>query len=125
MSTREKARLQSLCLTNSGASLAGPPIPALRLHLLTKEFQVSVRYRLGIADYDQERKCSYCSSGTLNTFGDIGVACHGNGDAISRHARIRDRIASACSAGNLSPVIEKRNLLAENNSRSGYVYLPS
>ncbi|XP_075259889.1 uncharacterized protein LOC142351636 [Convolutriloba macropyga] len=123
-STREKARLQSLCLPHSGAWLAAPPIPALGLHLPAKEFQVSVKYRLGIAVYDQERKCPYCKSGTLDTFGDHAVACHGRGDAISRHDRIRDRIASACSAANLSPIIEKRNLIAENNSRPGDVYLP-
>ena len=60
----------------------------------------------------------------MDTFGDHAVACHGRGDAISRHDRIRDRIASTCSAANLSPVIEKRNLIAENNSRPGDVYLP-
>ena len=32
-STREKARLQSLCLPHSGAWLAAPPIPAIGLHL--------------------------------------------------------------------------------------------
>ena len=47
------------------------------------------------------------------------------GDVISRHDRIRDRIASACSAANLSPVIVKGNLIAENSSRLGDVYLPS
>ena len=99
-------------------------IPAMGLHLSAKEFQVSVRYRLGIAVYDQERKCPYCKSGTLDTFGDHAVACHGRGDAISRHDRIRDRIASACLVANLSPVIEKRNLIAENNSRPGDVSLP-
>ena len=41
------------------------------------------------------------------------------------HDRIRDCIASACSAANLSPAIEKRNLIAENNSRPRDVYLPS
>ena len=61
----------------------------------------------------------------MGTFVDHAVACHGKGDAISRHDRIRDRIASACSAANLSPVIEKRDLIAENNSRPGDVYLPS
>ena len=37
-STREKARLQSLCLPHSGAWLAAPPIPALSLHLSAKDF---------------------------------------------------------------------------------------
>ena len=101
------------------------PIPAIGLHLSAKEFQVSVKYRLGIAVYDPERNCPYCKSGTLDTFVDHAVACHGRGDAISRHDRIRDRKASACSAADLSPVIEKRNLIEENNSRPGDVYLLS
>ena len=123
-STREKARLQSLRLPHSGAWLAAPPISAMGLHLSAKEFQVSVRYRLGIAVYDQEKDVLFCKSRTLHTFGDHAVACHGRGDAISRHDRFRDRIASACSAANLSSVIEKRNFIAENNSRPGDVYMP-
>ena len=51
----------------------------------------------------------------MDTFGDHVVACHGRRDAISRHDRIRNHIASACS-DNLSPVIEKRNLIAENKT---------
>ena len=125
-SNREKARLQSLCLPHSGAWLAAPPVPASGLHHLSlSEFQISVKYRLGIAVYEDERKCPYCSSGTLDIFGDHAVICPGRGDAISRHDRIRDRFASACSAANLSPVIEKRNLIAGNGSRPGDIFLPS
>ena len=65
-SNREKARLQSLCLPHSGAWLAAPPVPALGLHLSPSEFQISVKYRLGIAVYEDERKCPYCRSGTLD-----------------------------------------------------------
>ena len=122
---REKARLQSLCLLLSGAWLAELPVPALGLHLSPSEFQISVKYRLGIAVYEDERKCPYCRSGTLDIFGDHAVICHGRGDAFSWHDRIRDRFASACSAANLSPVIEKRNLIAGNSSRPGDIFLPS
>ena len=124
-SNREKARLQSLSLPHSGAWLAAPPVPALGLHMCPSEFQISVKYRLGIAVYEDERKCPYCRSGTLDIFGDHAVICPGRGDAISRHDRIRDRFASACSAANLSPVIEKRNLIAGNGSRPGDIFLPS
>ena len=58
-STKEKTRFQSLCLPHSGKRLAAPPIPSLVLHLLAKEFQASVKYRLGIAVCDQERKCLF------------------------------------------------------------------
>ena len=93
MSTREKASLQSICLPHSGAWLAAPPFPAIGLHISTKKFQVGVKNRLGIAVYDHERKCPFCKSNALDTFGDHSVACHGR-DAISMHDRIRDRIAS-------------------------------
>ena len=111
-SNREEARLQSLCMPHSGAWLAAPPIPAIGLHLSAEEFQVSVKYRLGISVYDQERKCRYCKSGKLDTFGDHAVACLGKGDEISRHDRIRDRIASACSAASFWPICCSRHNLA-------------
>ena len=121
-STRERARLESLYLPRSGAWLAAPPIPTLGLHFLAN---VSVRYRLGIAVDDRERECSFCRSCILYTFIDRAVHCHGCGNAISRRNRNRNRIVSACSANNLSPVNEKRNPLAENNSRPGEIYQPS
>ena len=46
------------------------PIPALGRHNLAEEFQVSVKYRLEIVVYDQERKFPYCRSGIFDTFGD-------------------------------------------------------
>ena len=44
---------------------------------------------------------------------------------ISRHDRVRDRIFAACSNANLSPVCEQKNLISDNNSWPGDVYLPS
>ena len=80
-----------------------------------------VKYILGIAVYGDERKCPYCRSGIR----DHAVICHGRRDPISRHDRIRDRIASACSAANLSQVIEKRSFIAGNSSRPGNIFKPS
>ena len=39
----EKARLQSLCLPQSGAWLAAPTVPAIGPHLSPIEFQISVK----------------------------------------------------------------------------------
>ena len=55
-STREKARLLSLSLPQSGTWLTAAPIPALGLHLQTNEFRVALKYRLGIPLYDSERR---------------------------------------------------------------------
>ena len=117
--------MQSLCLPQSGEWLAALPVPALGLHLNPSEFQISVKYRLGSAVYEDERKSPRCRSETTDIFVDHAVICHGRGDAISQHDRIPDRIASACSAANLSPVIKKRNFIAGNSSRPDNVILPS
>ena len=56
--------------------------------------------------------------------GDYAVSCHGPADMISRHDRIRDKITSACSGALLSPICEQKNLLLDNDSRPGDIFLP-
>ena len=124
-STREKARLLSLSLPQSGAWLSAAPIPALGLHLQPNEFGAALKYHSGISLYDSDRRCPYCMSAISDIFGDHAVSCHGRGDIISRHDRVRDAIMAACSSANLSPVCEQKYLLPENNSRPGDVVLPS
>ena len=123
-STRENARLLSLSLPQSGAWLTAAPIPALGLHLHPIEFRAALKYRLGVPLYDSDRRCPYFKSAILDIFGDHAVSCHGRGNIISRHDRVRDTIMKACSSANLSPVCEQKHL-PENNSRPGDVYLPS
>ena len=123
-SIREKARLQSLSLPQSGAWLSAAPIPALGLHPFSNEFRVALKYRLGVKLYENERKCPFCKSGTLDVMGDHAVSCHGCGDMISRHDRIRDKIISACSGALLSPICEQKSLLPDNNSTPGDIFLP-
>ena len=72
------------------------------------EFKISAKYRLSVPVYDAEKKCPFCKAGVLDIYGDHAIACHGRGEAIARHDRIRDKIVSACSSANLSPVVEKK-----------------
>ena len=55
-SEREKARLLSLSLPQSGAWLSAALIPALGLHLLPNKFRAAVKYRVGAPMYEKERK---------------------------------------------------------------------
>ena len=48
ISNREKARLLSLKLPQSGAWLSAPPIPSLGLHLQPIEFRAALKYRSGV-----------------------------------------------------------------------------
>ena len=89
------------------------------------EFRISAKYRLGVPVYDAERKCPFCKAGVLDIYGDHAIACHGRGDAIARHDRIRDKLVSACSSANLSPVVEKKNLIPESQSRTGDIFVPT
>ena len=89
------------------------------------EFRISAKYRLGVPVYDAERKCPFCKAGVLDIYGDHAIACHGRGDAIARHDRIRDNLVSACSSANLSPVVEKKNLIPESQSRPGDIFVPT
>ena len=83
-STREKTRLLSVSLSQSGARLTAAPIPALGLHLQPNEFRGALKYRLGVPLYDSDRTCPYYKSAILDIFGDHAVSCHGRGDIISR-----------------------------------------
>ena len=69
--------------------------------------------------------CSFCNAGVFDIYGDHAIACHGRGDAIARHDRIRDKIVSACSFANLSPVLEKKNLIPESQSHAGDIFVPT
>ena len=124
-SEREKPRLMSFSLPQSGAWLSAVPIPALGLHLLPNGFHAAVKYRLGVPLYEKEKKCPHCKTGSLDTLGDHAVACHARGDTVLRHHdRLRDEFFSACSAANVSPVRQQKNLIPEKNPRPGDVYLP-
>ena len=122
---QRKARLLSDSLPQSGAWLTAAPIAALGLHLQPIEIRSALKYCLGVPLYDSDRRCPYCKSAILDIFGDDAVSCHGRGDIISRHDRVRDTTMTACSSANLSPVFLQKYLLPVNNSRPGDVYLPS
>ena len=121
-SERGKARLLSLPIPQSGAWLSAAPIPALGLHLLPNEFRTAVKYRLGAPIYEKE-KCHYCKTGSLDTLGDHTVACHGRGDMILRHDRLRDKIFPLAALPTCHQ-FASRKPDTKNNSRPGDVYLP-
>ena len=77
ISNREKARLLSLTLPQSGAWLSAPPIPSLGLHLQPNGFRAALKYRIGVPLYVEGRKCPYCQNGRLDKLGDRALSCRG------------------------------------------------
>ena len=124
-SIREKARSQSLSLPQSGAWLSAAPIPALGLHLSSNDFRAALKYRLGVKLYENERKCPFCKSGTLDAMGDHAVSCHGRGDMISRHDRIRGKIISAAREPFCHPSLNRKvyyPTITPDRAISSYLY---
>ena len=112
----------AIVLSSSTSRLSLFSACVLGIHLLPNEFRSAVKYRLGAPIYE-ERKCPYCKTGSLDTIVDHADACDGRGDMIFQHDRLRNKIFLACSAANLSPICEQKNLRPETNSRPGGVFL--
>ena len=119
---RDRARLLSCSLPNSGDWLSTVPLKALGLTLPAAEFRFAVCYRLGVPILNSESTCPKCSR-TLDTFGDHALACAADGDRISRHDRLRDVLFNSAAKAALSPVLEKANLTS-SRSCPGDIYLP-
>ena len=50
-------------------------------------------------------------TGTIYDKGNHAVTCHDQGDGIARHDEIWYRVVAAFSSKNLSPLVEKKNLI--------------
>ena len=119
---RDRARLLTCLLPNSGDWLSAVPLKALGLTLPAAEFRFAVWFRLGVPLLSSESTCPKFSR-TLDTFGCHALACAADGDRISRNDRLRDVVFNSAAKAALSPVLEKANLTS-SRSRPGDTYLP-
>ena len=121
---REKARLLSISLDNTGDSLNTPPLIALGLHLRPVEFVLVVKYCLGLPVFDQRGPCPACLQES-DVLGDHALCCGSGGERISRHNALRDAIIETAVATGLGPVKEGRFLLPGNDRPPADVLVPN
>ena len=76
ISNREKARLLSLTLPQSGAWLSAPPIPSMGPQIQPNEFRAELKYRIGVPLYIEEQKCLCIQNGRLDKLGEHALSCH-------------------------------------------------
>jgi hypothetical protein len=128
---RNKARLQSLTLSQAHAWLLAVPYkPSLQLK--PAEFRQATRYRLGIADHNEEqvgpvcRKCRRPQDPQDAGFayGDHSTQCHGGGSLHRRHDRLKVVLYAALRSGGYSPQLEPPHLIPGRLTRPGDVYVP-
>ena len=65
--------------------------PRLNLHLDPSEFQVDIKWWLGLT-VSQGQLCPLCMSHSLDHFGHHALSCINGSDVVSCHNRIRDTL---------------------------------
>ena len=121
---RERARLASVALPHAGDWLVVAPLAALGLHLRPAEFVLVVKYRLGLAVFDQAGPCPACLRPS-DTLGDHAMCCGTGGERIARHNHLRDAVFDTAVAAGLGPVKEGTFLLPGCDRRPADVLLPN
>ena len=104
---RERARVASVSLPHAGDWLVVAPLVALGLHLRPQEFVLAVKYRLGLAVFDQAGPCPACLKQS-DVLGDHAMCCGTGGERIARHNHLRDAIFDTAAAAGLGPVKSRR-----------------
>ena len=83
----DRACLLSISSPHASAWLSVTPSPSMSLHLEPSEFQVTIKWWLGIP-VAQSQSCSQCNA-ALDAYGHHALCCKLGGDAVSHHNRLR------------------------------------
>ncbi|KAL5505640.1 hypothetical protein EMCRGX_G007104 [Ephydatia muelleri] len=101
----DRARLLSVSSPHTSAWLSITPSPRLNLHLEPAEFQVALKWWLGIPVV-RGQSCPHCPSFVLDDFGHHSLSCKHGGDVVSRHNKLRDVFLDFCQRACLGPRLE-------------------
>ena len=94
------ARLLSVSSRHAPSWLAVIPSRGLNLCMEPEEFQVAVKWWLGM-DTSPQQRCPHCHDHQLDPLGHHAVTCKGGGDAVIRHNALRDVFAQFCHRARL------------------------
>ena len=90
-SPANRARLLSVAAPHASSWLSVVPSPGLGLHLESNEYQLAIRWWLGL-DTSGQSMCPFCPDTALDPLGHHAVTCRQGGDVIIRHNRLRDEV---------------------------------
>eukprot|EP00731_Ephydatia_muelleri_P034861 Em0082g8a len=124
-SVTDRARLLSISSPHASAWLSVTPSPRLNLHLEPAEFQVALKWWLGIPVV-QGQSCPHCPSCVLDDFGHHSLTCKHGGDVVSRHNKLRDVFYDFCQRACLGPRLEMGcGAGSDSQSRPADVLVPN
>ena len=100
-----KARLLSVSSPHAASWLSMPPCEHQGLYLEPSQFQVAVKWWLGL-DTSGDAQCALCPEKSLDPLGHHATTCKRGGDVVYRHNRLRDIVAESCHRAHLSVHLE-------------------
>ena len=100
----DRARLLSISSPHASAWLSVTPSPSVSHHLEPSDFQVAIKWWLGIP-VAQGQSCSQCNA-ALDAYGHHALCCKLGGDVISCHNRLRDIFNDFGHRACLAPQLE-------------------
>ena len=116
-SPAQRARLLSVSSPHASAWLSVMPTPQLNLHLEPPEFQVALKWWLGM-DTSQNTRCSLCPSHALDPLGHHALTCKSGGDLIVRHNALRDTFWESCKLACIGGQLEAGSSLDEEGRQT-------
>ena len=104
-----RAHLLSVAAPYSSSWLSVVPSPGLGLHLESNEYQMAIKWWLGL-DTSGRSMCPFCPDTALDPLGHHAVTRR----VVIRHNRLRDEIFDLCRHAHLSFRLEKGNGLTRD-----------
>ncbi|KAL5488770.1 hypothetical protein EMCRGX_G017763 [Ephydatia muelleri] len=104
-SPAHRARLLSVSSRHAASWLTVIPSPGLNLHLEPNEFQVAIKWWLGM-DVSFGSCCPYCPNHRLDPLGHHALTCKHGGDVVLRHNSLRNVFVESCHRACLGGQVE-------------------
>ena len=112
-----KARMLSVSSPHASSWITAIPSPRLKMHLESAEFQMAIRWWLGLKTSDAS-PCPFCPDLVLDPLGHHATSCRHGGDVVIRHNHLRDIVADFCRQAHLSVRVEAGYGLSSDHSNT-------
>eukprot|EP00731_Ephydatia_muelleri_P009658 Em0005g244a len=112
-----RARLLSVASCHASSWLSVIPARGLNLHMDPAEFQVALKWWLGV-DTSPHLRCPHCPDHQVDPLSHHALTCRGGGDAVLRHNSLRDVVAQFCHRACLGGQLEVGGGTEADGSRS-------
>eukprot|EP00754_Rhynchopus_humris_P029606 Rhum_TRINITY_DN15225_c2_g3::Rhum_TRINITY_DN15225_c2_g3_i4::g.145064::m.145064 len=116
-----RSRHLSLMMRHAGAFVSA--VPSYDLAIPNEAFVGLLRYRLGMAVWDEGAVCKLCFC-PADRYGDHAFSCERTADRIVRHDAAARALYSGCNDLGLGPQLERTGIVPARGSKPADVFLP-